>query len=130
MQSLRATATSRCSAARRIPSKSRASTVRVQAFQVTLRTPGGDRVCQMDNQQSLLEGALAAGVDVPHLCKTGSCGVCAARVLEGSVLRDDFLLDDDQADMGFVLLCSTKATSDAVVATEQEKELHTLPYGL
>lgn len=95
---------------------------RVASFNVTVQNPAGERKsfqCQAD--KSLLEGALAAGVEVPHLCRTGTCGVCAARVLEGNVERADFLLDDDQREHGFMLMCTSQPTSDLLVATEQEK---------
>lgn len=95
---------------------------RVASYDVTFQTPAGERKsfkCQAD--KNLLEGALAAGVEVPHLCKTGTCGVCAARVLEGNIERADFLLDDDQREHGFALLCTSTPTSDVVLATEQEK---------
>jgi len=89
-----------CTTTRRI-SKVQRSSVRVQAHQVSLQNPqGAEHVCQMNNTQSLLDAALAAGVDVPHLCRTGTCGVCAAASLEGSVHREDFLLDDAQSEMG------------------------------
>lgn len=51
-------------------------------------------------------------------------------MLEGSVERSDFLLDDAQAAAGFALMCTSTPTSDVVIQTEQEKELHTIPYGL
>jgi ferredoxin len=111
--------------------RGRKPSVRVQAHQVAFKTPqGSEHVCKMTNTQSLLEAALAAGLDVPHLCRTGTCGVCAARALEGSVHREDFLLDDAQSEMGFLLMCSTTVSSDAVIATNQENEMRTLPYGL
>lgn len=129
---LLASTSSRCVVASR-PARpaSRCVTVSVRAFQVTLETPQGERKFQCQNQdKNLLEAALSSGVELPHLCRTGTCGVCAARVVSGTVERDDFLLDDLQSDAGFVLMCATKPTSDVVVRTEQEKELHTIPYNL
>lgn len=76
------------------------------------------------------QGALAAGIDVPNLCGTGACGNCASRIVSGEVERTDFLLDDQQAAAGFVLLCTSHARSDLVVNTHQETEMHTVPYGL
>lgn len=108
----------------------RAVSCRLASYKVTVQTPTGERKsfeCQAD--KSLLEGALAAGVEVPHLCRTGTCGVCAARVLEGNVDMADFLLDDAQKEQGFVLLCTTQPTSDVVIATEQEKVRYESQYG-
>lgn len=112
------------------PAARKSVSCRVATHNVTFKTPSGEKSVQCQADKNLLEAALAAGVDTPHLCKTGSCGVCAARVLSGNVERADFLLDDDQREYGFTLLCTTTPTSDVVIATEQEKELHTIPYGL
>ncbi|WIA38156.1 hypothetical protein OEZ86_001513 [Tetradesmus obliquus] len=109
----------------------RAVACRVATHNVTFKYPAGDeKTFQCTADKNLLEGALAAGVEPPHLCKTGSCGVCAARVLAGNVERADFLLDDLQQEHGFALLCSTFPRSDLTVITNQETELHTIPYGL
>lgn len=77
-----------------------------------------------------LQGALAAGVEVPNLCRTGTCGACASRLVSGTVERSDFLLDDEQKEAGFILLCTTTVTSDVEIQTHQETEMHTVPYGL
>jgi ferredoxin len=77
-----------------------------------------------------LQGALAAGVEVPNLCRTGTCGACASRLLSGEVDRTDFLLEDDQKDAGFLLLCTSTCKSDVEVMTHQESEMHTIPFGL
>lgn len=76
------------------------------------------------------QGALAAGVEVPNLCRTGTCGACASRLVSGDVQRDDFLLDDQQKEAGFLLLCTTTPTSDIELLSHQETEMHTVPYGL
>lgn len=76
------------------------------------------------------QGALAAGVEVPNLCRTGTCGACASRLLSGDVERTDFILEEEQKDAGFLLLCTSTPTSDIEVMTHQEKEMHTVPYGL
>ena len=35
--------------------------------------------------QTVLAAALAAGVDLPYECASGSCGSCRARLVEGTV---------------------------------------------
>lgn len=104
--------------------------LRVQAYQVSMHSPSGCKKFEASADKTLLEGALAAGIDVPNLCGTGACGNCASRIVSGEVERTDFLLDDQQAAAGFVLLCTSHARSDLVVNTHQETEMHTVPYGL
>jgi ferredoxin len=65
-------------------------------------------------------------VDTPHLCQTGACGNCAAKLLTGSVERTDVLLDERQIAAGYTLLCTSFPTSDIEVLTGQETEMHTL----
>lgn len=108
----------------------RTSALRVQAFQVTMQTPSGCRKFEQSADKNLLEGALAAGIEVPNLCGTGTCGACASRLVSGDVERSDFLLDDQQKEAGFLLLCTTTVTSDVEVISHQETELHTVPYGI
>jgi CDP-4-dehydro-6-deoxyglucose reductase len=68
--------------------------------------------------QSLLDGALAAGLHVPNACRSGNCGSCRARLLEGRIEyprgRPLGLADAEVAD-GFVLLCQARARTDLVV---------------
>lgn len=72
--------------------------------------------------ETLLAGALRAGVDFPHSCRVGGCGSCRCRVLEGRVhQRTDpaYLLTDDEYRQNFVLACQSEARSDLVVAVPQ-----------
>lgn len=64
--------------------------------------------------QSLLGAAEAAGVVVDHSCRTGRCGSCRARVVEGgtALLGAELGLDDAERAQGWVLTCVRAATSD------------------
>jgi 2Fe-2S type ferredoxin len=95
-----------------------------------VQSPTGCKKFEATADKNLLEGALAAGLEVPNLCRTGTCGACASRLVSGNVERSDFLLDDEQKEAGFILLCTTTVTSDAEIKTHQETEMHTVPYGL
>jgi CDP-4-dehydro-6-deoxyglucose reductase len=70
--------------------------------------------------ETVLDGALRAGVDVPHRCLGGNCGACRARLLEGEVVYPDGrplgLADVETAD-GQVLLCRAHARSDLLLET-------------
>ena len=71
-------------------------------------------------QESLLDAALAARLNLPHSCKGGNCGSCRARLLRGEVHyphgRPLGLSDAEIAD-GFVLLCQARARSDLLIET-------------
>jgi CDP-4-dehydro-6-deoxyglucose reductase len=70
--------------------------------------------------ETVLDAALRAGLDVPHRCKGGNCGACRARLLEGEVVypngRPLGLSDVETAD-GLVLLCRAHAHSDLLLET-------------
>lgn len=55
--------------------------------------------------QSLLEAAEDAGVEIPSLCRAGACGTCKTRVVEGNVACDADSLDPDEARAGYILAC-------------------------
>ena len=68
--------------------------------------------------QSLLDAALGASLNLPHSCKGGNCGSCRARLLEGQIHypngRPLGLSDAEVAD-GWVLLCQARALSDVAI---------------
>jgi ferredoxin-NADP reductase len=65
--------------------------------------------------QTLLEAAEAGGVDIDSLCRSGVCGTCRTRVIEGDAECDSTILDDAERKDGYVLACVTHLRSDCVV---------------
>lgn len=66
----------------------------------------------------LLEAALAAGLNLPHGCRGGNCGACAARLLRGDCHYPDgepLGLSAHQQQEGWILLCRAHARSDLEV---------------
>jgi len=74
--------------------------------------------------QTLLQAALDAGVNLPFSCRAGHCGVCRGRVVEGDIRLDAFTpgLSDAQRADGHVLLCRTHAAADHIVIDVRETE--------
>jgi CDP-4-dehydro-6-deoxyglucose reductase len=65
--------------------------------------------------QSLLDAAFGASLNLPHSCKGGNCGSCRARLLQGEIHYPGghpLGLSDAEAADGFVLLCQARARSD------------------
>lgn len=65
--------------------------------------------------QSLLEAAEAVGVEIPSLCRAGSCGTCRTRLLKGTVDGDTSLLDQEDRAAGYILPCVASAEGDCVL---------------
>ena len=68
--------------------------------------------------QTVLEAALAAGLNLPHSCKGGSCGACRARLLRGAVTYPHGAplgLSDAETQEWYVLLCQARASTDLLL---------------
>ena len=66
--------------------------------------------------ETVLNAALRVRQDVPFACAGGVCGTCRARVVEGSVaMHENYALESDEIENGYVLTCQSRPTSDRVV---------------
>ena len=99
--------------------------VKINMATVTLKTPEGEtNTFECDEETSILDALEEAGLEHNYSCRAGSCSSCCMKIIEGTVDQEDqFFLDDDQMEEGFVLTCVAKPTSDVVLLTEQEDNL-------
>jgi CDP-4-dehydro-6-deoxyglucose reductase, E3 len=103
------------------------------AFVVRISPHG--RVVRVKAEQSILDAALDAGLNLPHSCKSGHCSSCRARLLSGSIRYPHGTplgLTADEARSGHVLLCQARPLSDLtvdvrLVAAVADVEIKTLP---
>lgn len=66
--------------------------------------------------ESLLTAALRVRPDVPFACAGGVCGTCRARVVEGAVtMTENYALEPDELQRGYVLTCQSHPTSERVI---------------
>lgn len=66
--------------------------------------------------ETILNAALRVRSDVPFACAGGVCGTCRARIVEGSVnMHENYALEKDEIERGYVLTCQSHPTSDRVV---------------
>jgi ring-1,2-phenylacetyl-CoA epoxidase subunit PaaE len=69
-----------------------------------------------DSYDNILDGALAAGADLPFACKGGVCSTCKCMVIEGEVeMKINYALDAHEVARGLVLSCQAVPTTDKVV---------------
>lgn len=73
---------------------------------------------EVDEDETILEGAFRNGLMIFHGCKEGQCAACKNFLLDGEVDHESystFALADYEADEGFTLLCRAYAFSDCTV---------------
>ncbi|MEL0082969.1 MAG: 2Fe-2S iron-sulfur cluster-binding protein, partial [Gammaproteobacteria bacterium] len=78
---------------------------------------------EVEEQQTLLEAALRAGIWLPHACNHGLCSSCKAELIDGEVEHGDaspFALMDYERDEGQLLTCCATAESDLVIEVDIE----------
>ena len=65
--------------------------------------------------ETVLNAALRVRSDVPFACAGGVCGTCRAKVIDGAYEMDEnYALEKDEVENGYVLTCQTRPTSDSI----------------
>lgn len=91
---------------------------------------GQSQTVQVPDDQTILQSATAAGVDLPSSCLTGICTTCAAKILSGQVEQLDAMgVGPEAAAQGYALLCVAYPRSDLKIETRQEDGLYELQFG-
>jgi CDP-4-dehydro-6-deoxyglucose reductase len=85
---------------------------------VKVRVQPSNREFEARSDEPVLTAALREHLNLPHSCKTGSCGLCRARVLRGRFeYREGRPIGIESADeaAGFALICRAHAIEDLVI---------------
>lgn len=86
--------------------------------QITFTLDGlqGDVKSPKGQRETVLNAALRVRPDVPFACAGGVCGTCRAKVVTGSVEMDEnYALEPDEIEKGYILTCQSHPTSDELV---------------
>lgn len=66
-------------------------------------------------RETVLNAALRMRPDVPFACAGGVCGTCRAKLVSGTCDMDEnYALEKDEVDAGYILTCQSRPTSDEV----------------
>jgi ring-1,2-phenylacetyl-CoA epoxidase subunit PaaE len=77
---------------------------------------GKRREVPVAEDESILDAALRAGMDLPFACKGGMCSTCRAKLAEGDARMEvNYSLEPWELDAGFILTCQARPMSDKVV---------------
>lgn len=93
------------------------------SYEVTIE-PLGETI-EVEEDQTILDAALRAGVWLPHACCHGLCATCKVDVVDGEVEQGEaspFALMDFERDEGKCLACCATPTSDLVIEADIEED--------
>jgi ring-1,2-phenylacetyl-CoA epoxidase subunit PaaE len=77
---------------------------------------GKRREVPVAEDESILDAALRAGMDLPFACKGGMCSTCRAKLVEGEAeMEVNYSLEPWELKAGFILTCQARPCSDKVV---------------
>jgi ferredoxin len=86
----------------------------VESFRLTLDSE--DHIVPIAAGQTLLQAALAAGIDAPHTCTEGRCGTCMGWLRGGDVsMAFTRALSKRNAERGYVLACQARPSSSVPI---------------
>jgi len=93
------------------------------AATVTVIQDGRRRSFMMlPTDESVLDAAARAGIDLPFSCRAGVCSTCRAKVVSGAVtMAHNIALEDWELAAGFVLCCQSRPTSRELELSYDEK---------
>ncbi len=84
------------------------------AIQLRLARSGTELTVARD--QTILDALLDAGIDTDYACKSGTCGTCAVKVLDGTPVHRDSVLSDTERDQaGLMCTCVSRAATENLV---------------
>ena len=70
----------------------------------------------LHRDETILEAAEGAGVEIPYSCRVGECGVCVTKLIQGEVsMAVETGLDPADKAQGYVLACQAKSTGGPLV---------------
>jgi ferredoxin len=100
------------------------------SYTVEVRHQGTTQTITVPDNQTILEAAQAAGLDLPTSCGAGVCTTCAALVLEGEVEQSEGMgVSAELQAEGYALLCVAYPRSDIKLETEKEDIVYKKQFG-
>ncbi|MGB5820887.1 MAG: 1,2-phenylacetyl-CoA epoxidase subunit PaaE [Saonia sp.] len=90
---------------------------RTEGTEITIIDGGKEFHFTMDDAyDTILDGALAAGADLPFACKGGVCSTCKCKLIEGSVeMKVNYALEEDEVKNNFILGCQAVPTTEKII---------------
>ncbi len=93
------------------------------AYELTIEPLG--QTISVEDEQTILDACLRAGIWLPHACCHGLCATCKVQVVEGDVEHGDaspFALMDFERDERKTLACCATLQSDVTIEADIDEE--------
>ena len=72
--------------------------------------------------ESILDAAMRAGIELPFSCKAGVCSTCRTKLVRGEVeMAENYALEDWELEQRFILACQSRAKTSEIELTYDEK---------
>jgi ferredoxin len=99
-------------------------------YSVEIQHQGSTHTLTVAEDQTILDAAQAAGLDLPYSCSAGVCTTCAALIHEGKVDQTDGMgVSPELQAEGYALLCVAYPRSDLKIETEKEDIVYQKQFG-
>lgn len=92
-------------------------------YQLTIEPLG--QTIEVEDEQTILDAALRAGIYLPHACCHGLCATCKVQVVDGEVEHGEaspFALMDFERDERKTLACCATLQSDVTIEADVDEE--------
>ncbi len=101
-----------------------------KTYTVEINHQGKTQTIQVAENQTILDAATDADIDLPFSCSAGVCTTCAAQIIEGEVSQTDGMgLSPDLQAEGYALLCVSYPRSDIKLESDKEEEVYSRQFG-
>ena len=94
-----------------------------------VRIAGSGETFMVGPEESVLAAALSANLNLAHDCKSGTCGTCRVKLVEGQIsYREEPMgLLPEEAEAGYALACQARLLTDLVIEAEVQPALAAEP---
>jgi len=99
-------------------------------YKVEISHLGTTQTIEVREDQTILQAAYDAGIDLPSSCNAGVCTTCAAQLSQGSVEQSDGMgLSPDLQKEGYALVCVAYPRSDIKLESGKEEVVYQRQFG-
>lgn len=95
----------------------------------TVTIAGSGETFLVGPEESILAAALSANLNLAHDCKSGTCGTCRVKLIEGEIMyrEEPMGLLPEEAEAGYALACQARCVTDLLVEADVQPALAVAP---